>query len=66
MFVLASLLFGLLLAANGCPMDSINCTIAYDDLNISSVVIIDATQYCPVDNCIVKIIKTGDELNYIS
>ena len=26
-------------------------------------VIIDVTQYCHVDNCTVKIIKTGDELN---
>ena len=63
MFVLTSLLFGVLLAANGCPLDPINCTIPYDDLNISSVVIIDATQYCHVDNCTVKIIRTGDELN---
>jgi len=58
-----SLPFGVLLAANGCPLDSINCAIPYDDLNISNVVIIDATQYCHVDNCTVKIIKTGDELN---
>ena len=63
MFLITSLLFGALLAANGCPLDLINCTIPYDDLNISSVVIIDATQYCHVDNCTVKIIKTGDELN---
>ena len=55
--------FGVLLAANGCPLDLINCTIPYDDLNISTVVIIDVTQYCHVDNCTVKIIKTGDELN---
>jgi len=63
MFLIASLLSGVLLAANACPLDSINCTISYDDLNISSVVIIDATQYCHVDNCTVKIIKTGDVLN---
>ena len=63
MLLIVSLLFGVLLAVNGCPLDPINCTIPYDDLNISSVVIIDATQYCHVDNCTVKIIKTGDELN---
>ena len=64
MLMIASLIFGALLAANGCPLDPINCTIPYDDqLNISSDVIIDATQYCHVDNCTVKIIKTGDELN---
>ena len=64
MLMITSLIFGVLLAANGCPLDPINCTIPYDDqLNISSDVIIDATQYCHVDNCTVKIIKTGDELN---
>ena len=63
MLLTTSLLLGVLLAANGCPLDLINCTIPYDDLNISTVVIIDATQYCHVDNCIVKMIKTGDELN---
>jgi len=63
MFLLTSLLLGILFSANGCPLDPINCTIPYDDLNISSVVIIDATQYCHVDNCTVKIIETGDELN---
>ena len=63
MFLITSLLFGVLLAANGCPLDLVNCTIPYDDLNISTVVIIDATQYCHVDNCTVKMIKTGDELN---
>jgi len=44
--MLLSLLLGVLLTANGCPLDPINSTIPYDDLNISSVVIIDATQYC--------------------
>ena len=63
MFLIKSLLFGLLLAANGRPLDLINCTIPYDDLNISTVVIINATQYCHVDNCTVKILKTGNELN---
>jgi len=63
MFLLTSLLLGVLLAANACPPDPINCTIPYDDLNISSAVIINATQYCHVDNCTVKIINTGDELN---
>ena len=63
MFLITSLLFGVLLAANGCPLDLVNCTIPYDDLNISTVVIIDATQYCHVDNCTVKMIKTGNELN---
>ena len=63
MLLTTSLLLGVLLAANGCPLDLINCTIPYDDLNISTVVIIDATQYCHVDNCTVKFIKTGDELN---
>jgi len=63
MFLLTSLLLGVLLAANGCPLDPINCTIPYDDLNISSIVIINTTQYCHVDNCTVKIINTGDELN---
>ena len=63
MFLITSLLFGALLAANGCPLDLINCTTPYDDLNISTIVIIDATQYCYVDNCTVKMIKTGDELN---
>jgi len=53
-------LFGVLLAANGCPLDPISCTISYDD---SGVVIIDAKQYCHVDNCTVKIINTGDERN---
>jgi len=53
--LLTSLLLGVLLEVNGCPLDPINCTIPYDDLNISSVVIIDATQYCQIDNCIVKI-----------
>ena len=67
MLLLASLVFGVhvLFTANGCPLDPINCTIPYDDLNISAVVIIDATQYCHVDNCTVKIIKTGDELNIV-
>ena len=63
MLLTTSLLLGVLLAANGCPLDLINCTIPYDDLNISTVVIIDATQYCHVDNCTVKMVKTGDELN---
>ena len=63
MLMIASLLIGALLAANGCPLDLINCTIPYDELNISTVMIIDATQYCHVDNCTVKLIKTGDELN---
>ena len=63
MLIFTSLLLGVLLAANGCLLDPINCTIPDDDLNISSVVIIDATQYCHVDNCTVKIIKTGDEVN---
>ena len=61
--LITSLLLGECLAANGCPLDPINCTIPYDDINNSAVVIIDATQYCHVDNCTVKIIKTGDELN---
>ncbi|XP_065903256.1 uncharacterized protein [Dysidea avara] len=60
MFLTTSLLFGALLAANGCPLDFINCTIPYDDFNISTI---DATQYCHVDNCTIKITKTGDELN---
>jgi len=63
MFLLTSLLLGVLLEANGCPLDPINCTIPYDDLNISRVVIINTTQYCHVDNCTVKIIETGDELS---
>ena len=61
--LITSLLLGVCIAANECPLDPINCTIPYDDLNISTVVIINATQYCHVDNCTVKIIKTGDELN---
>ena len=61
--LITSLLLGVCLAANGCPLDPINCTIPYDDINNNAAVIIDATQYCHVDNCTVKIIKTGDELN---
>ena len=60
--LITSLLLGECLAANGCPLDPINCTIPYNDINNSAVVIIDATQYCHVDNCTAKIIKTGDEL----
>ena len=60
MFLTATLFFGAILLANGCSMDLINCTIPYGDLNISKM---DVAEYCLVDNCTVKITKTGDELN---
>ena len=46
-----------------CPPATINCTVHYDDDHVKGTV--NTTQYCHVDNCTVKIIKTGDILDIV-
>ena len=47
---------------NNCPLATINCTVQpYGDDNVTG----GTTQYCHVDNCTVKIIKTGNVLDIV-
>ena len=50
-----------IITVNNCPLATINCTVQpYDDDNVTGT-----TQYCYVDNCTVKIIKTGNVLDIV-
>ncbi|XP_065907324.1 uncharacterized protein [Dysidea avara] len=48
-----------IITVTSCPLATINCTVQCDDdVNIT----VNTTLYCHIDNCTVKIIKTGDAL----
>ena len=50
-----------IITVNNCPLATIICTVhPYDD-NVTG----GTTQYCHVDNCTVKIIKTGNVLDIV-
>ncbi|XP_065907334.1 uncharacterized protein [Dysidea avara] len=52
----------IIITVTSCPLATINCTVQYAD-DVTGTV--NTTQYCHVDNCTVKIIKTGDVLDIV-